>query len=172
MTDPREQHRPMTRAEFVQAAARHMAKDEAEEFTQSLGQIVGGSWRQILWAEQQGIPKALGLSTRDWTQQRLGGYVRMTVEDRREAVKELAADGHTTREIADVVGAAVGTVHSDLHVQDRTEPEEPDGQNDDIEGDVVQDRTDPPNEPEPPDDPVLAEAHRSGKMPPLLSFNA
>jgi hypothetical protein len=41
---------------------------------QSLGQIAAGSWRQIAWAQKQGIPKLLGLSTEDWAKQRLGGY--------------------------------------------------------------------------------------------------
>ena len=68
-----------------------ISAEDAEEYTQSLGQIVGGSWRQIAWASRLGIPEALGLSTEDWVQQRLGGYVRLSVSERREAVKELTA---------------------------------------------------------------------------------
>jgi hypothetical protein len=66
-------------------------REDAEEFTQSLGQIVGGSWRQIALAKRLGVPQALGLSVDEWVNKRLGGYVRMTVEDRRRAVEEGAA---------------------------------------------------------------------------------
>src|SRR3990167_8101522 len=62
---------------------------EAEEFTQALGQIFGGGWRLIFHAERQGIPVALGMSVREWVEQRLGGYVRMSIKERREAGKEL-----------------------------------------------------------------------------------
>ncbi len=30
-----------------------MKREDAEEFTQSLGQILGGTWRQIAWAKSQ-----------------------------------------------------------------------------------------------------------------------
>jgi N6-adenosine-specific RNA methylase IME4 len=98
-----------------------MRKEDAEEFTQSLGQIVGGSWRQIALAKRLGVPQALGLSVDQWVTQRLGGYVKMNVEDRRKAVSELAASGESTRSIADVVGTSKSTVADDLVVQNRTE---------------------------------------------------
>jgi hypothetical protein len=66
-----------------------MNKQDAEEYTQSLGQIVAGSWRQIAWAQKQGIPGLLGLATEEWAKQRLGGYIRLSIEERREAVLEL-----------------------------------------------------------------------------------
>lgn len=91
-----------------------MNREDAEEFTQSLGQIVGGSWRQIAWAKRQGVPEALGLSVEDWVQQRLGGYVRHTVEERRQAARELSAEGHSTRQIAEVLGTSDTTVVRDL----------------------------------------------------------
>jgi hypothetical protein len=104
-----------------------MTPDEAEEYTQSLGQITGGLWRQIAWAEQQGIPAALGLNLRQWVGDRLGGYVRLEVPERREAVAELAEEGMSQRGIADVVGVSPSTVNHDLKpVQNRTpEPEDP-----------------------------------------------
>jgi phage N-6-adenine-methyltransferase len=97
-----------------------ISAEDAEEYTQSLGQIVGGSWRQIAWASRLGIPEALGLSTEDWVQQRLGGYVRLSVSERREAVKELTASlddggqGMTQREAAEVMGVSPMTVNRDL----------------------------------------------------------
>ena len=53
-----------------------ISAEDAEEYTQSLGQIFGGGWRQIAWAERQGVPAVLGLTTEEWVTQRLGGYVR------------------------------------------------------------------------------------------------
>jgi N6-adenosine-specific RNA methylase IME4 len=91
-----------------------MTRDEAEEYTASLGQIGGGLWRQILWAQQQGIPAALDLSLRDWVDKRLGGYVRMAVEERRRVTAELADAGLSQRQIADVVGVHESQISRDL----------------------------------------------------------
>jgi len=96
---------------------------DAEEFTQSLGQIVGGSWRQIALAKKLGVPKALGLSTEQWVRDRLGGYVRMSVADRRQAVSELAANGDSNREIASVLGVGEATVRRDTAPNDAPESE-------------------------------------------------
>jgi hypothetical protein len=76
-----------------------MNREDSEEYTQSIGQIVAGSWRQIAWAERQGIPAALGLSIEQWVKERLGGYGRLSSTERRDAVKELTDDGCSTREI-------------------------------------------------------------------------
>jgi phage N-6-adenine-methyltransferase len=109
-----------------------VSAEDAEEYTQSLGQIVGGSWRQIAWASRMGIPEALGLSTQEWVEQRLGGYVRLTISDRREAVRELTAppeDGGrrmTQREAAEVLGVGQATVHRDVEPEpDSNESPEP-----------------------------------------------
>jgi hypothetical protein len=91
-----------------------MKTEHAEEYTQSLGQIVAGGWRQIALGEQLGVPKALGLTTREWVEQRLGGYVRLSVAERHGAVKELTDDGLSTRRIADVVGVSHETVAGDV----------------------------------------------------------
>jgi len=94
--------------------------EEAEEYTQSLGQIGGGLWRQILWAERQRIPAVLGLSLRQWVDERLGGYVKLAIEQRREIVKQLTApvvdggEGLSNREAADIIGVAEGTIRNDL----------------------------------------------------------
>ena len=91
-----------------------MKREDAEEFTQSLGQIVGGSWRQIELAKTLGVPEALGLSTEEWVQQRLHGYIRMSVPDRREAVRNLTANGRSTREVAEIIGTSHVTVAEDV----------------------------------------------------------
>lgn len=97
--------------------------EDAEEYTQSLGQIFGGGWRQIAWAEKQGIPAALGLTLEEWVTNRLGGYVRLAVSERREAAAELAEEGMTQREIGAVLGAGQATIHRDLQPDPNESPQ-------------------------------------------------
>jgi hypothetical protein len=92
-----------------------MKAEDAEEFTQALGQIVAGSWRQIALAKRLGVPDALGLSVEAWVNQRLGGYVKMSIAERRDAVRELTDEGLSQREIAAVVGLKKSQVNRDLH---------------------------------------------------------
>jgi len=54
------------------------------------------------------------MTTQDWVRVRLGGYVRMGVDERRETVAEMAEDGLSQREIAGVVGVARSTVDRDI----------------------------------------------------------
>lgn len=91
-----------------------MHAEDAEEYTQALGQIVAGSWRQIALAKRLGVPKALGLSTEEWVNERLGGYVKMSISERRTAVTELSQKGHTIREIAEITGASKSAVGRDV----------------------------------------------------------
>lgn len=97
-----------------------MNHEDAEEYTQSLGQIVSGSWRQVALAQRLGVPQALALTTQEWVEQRLGGYIRLSIPDRREAVKELTAakedggGGMTTREAAEVLGIGHSTAGRDV----------------------------------------------------------
>lgn len=86
-----------------------MNKSDAEEYTQSLGQIVSGAWRQIALATRLGVPKALGMSTPQWVNSHLGGYVRLNKEDRRLAIEELKADGHSLRETGEILGISPAT---------------------------------------------------------------
>jgi hypothetical protein len=87
---------------------------DAEEFTQSLGQIVSGSWRQVALAKRLGVPQALGLTLEDWVATRLGGYVKLSIPDRREAVRNLTDEGHSAREIAEIVGVSPDTAARDV----------------------------------------------------------
>jgi N6-adenosine-specific RNA methylase IME4/predicted transcriptional regulator len=87
-----------------------MTPEDAEEYTSSLGQIVAGSWRQIALAKRLGIPKALGLEVDQWVRERLGGYIKLSIAERREAVKNLTEDGYSTREMADILGVSHQTV--------------------------------------------------------------
>ena len=116
---------------------------DAEEYTQALGQVVAGGYRQVALGERLGVPDALGLTTREWVEQRLGGYVRLSIPERREAVAELTAEGMTQREVADVLGVDPMTVNRDLRppVENATKPE-PDHASDGAE--PVENATDEP----------------------------
>ena len=91
-----------------------MTTEDAEEFTQALGQVVAGSYRQIVLAKNLGVPKALGLTVERMGPTRIGGYVRLSVNERKEAAKELTAEGMSQREVAEVLGIGTMTVNRDL----------------------------------------------------------
>lgn len=90
-----------------------ISREDAEEFTGALEQHLGADWRQIWLGVKLGVPKALGLSTEDWRQQRLGGAFRIPVEERRKAALEMKADGLSNREAAAVLGVDESTVRAD-----------------------------------------------------------
>jgi hypothetical protein len=102
-----------------------MKQQDAEEFTQALGQIVAGSWRQIALAQRLGVPKALGLSVEQWVQDRLGGYIKLSVSERREAVQELKKEGHSNRDVAAIVGVDEATVRRHGAANDAAAPKKP-----------------------------------------------
>lgn len=94
-----------------------LTREQAEEFTHNLGQITAGDYGLIDMAVNTlGVPAALGKSTEEWVQESLGGYVRWTVEQRREAVAGLTAEGKTGREVAEILGIAESTVVRDRAV--------------------------------------------------------
>lgn len=92
-----------------------MSREDAEEYTQALGQVVAGGWRQVALGKRLGVPSALGITVEEWVEDRLGGYVRMSIPDRRDAVAELSEEGMSTREIGDVLGVDQSTVVRDAH---------------------------------------------------------
>lgn len=103
-----------------------MRRGDAEEYTQALGQIVAGGWRQVALGERLGVPQALGLTTREWVEQRLGGYARLSISERREAVAELSEEGMTQRQVAAVLGVSQPTVSrvGDSNESEEVEPED------------------------------------------------
>jgi len=90
-----------------------LTKEQAEEYTRGLGQVTGGTWRMIQLGYDLGVPVALGLTTKDWVHERLGGYVRLTIEERQPVVATLREEGYSTREIAGIVGVDHATVVRD-----------------------------------------------------------
>lgn len=99
-------------------------REQAEEWTQAQAQVLGGSWRMIKLAVALGVPRKLGLTTEEWVKGRLGGYIRLEIEERRDAARQLTAEGHSQRETADILGVSPATVNADLSppppVQNRT----------------------------------------------------
>jgi hypothetical protein len=93
-----------------------MSKEAAEEFTQSLSQIMSGGYQQILWADKQGIPEALGLQLPEWVQ-RIGGYIKYSIQERQKIVEELHSNGLSSPKIAQIVGAASNTIRNDMQAK-------------------------------------------------------
>lgn len=90
-----------------------MKREDAEEFTQSFVQIAGGVWRQRAWALKAGIPAALGMTDEAWCES-LGPAVRLSVEERKEAARELIEDGMSQRKAALALGVDQKTVSNDM----------------------------------------------------------
>jgi hypothetical protein len=99
-----------------------MSPEDAEEYTQSMGLIAAGAWRQVALGVRLGIPKALGLTPREWVETRLGGYVRLSLPERQQAALELNGEGMSQREIAGVLGVDHKTVGSDLRGENSPSP--------------------------------------------------
>ena len=91
-----------------------MKAKDAEEYTLAVGQTAAGTWRHIAIAERLGVPKALGLTLKQWVEERLRGYVRLSLKERAEAVKELIDEGLSQRAAARALGISKGTVQNDL----------------------------------------------------------
>jgi N6-adenosine-specific RNA methylase IME4 len=91
-----------------------MKPEDAEEYTQALGQVVAGGWRQIALGDRLGVPKALKLTTEQWVKQRLGGYVKLSLKERAPVVEELKAQDVSNRKIAAIVGVDESVIRDDL----------------------------------------------------------
>lgn len=103
-----------------------MNVEDAHEFSESWGQIASGTWRQAAWAHRQGIPELLGMTTQEWIG-RYGAWVKLSIEDRREAVLELTSgpDALNNVEAAAVLGVSEKTVRRDREPSANAEEEVP-----------------------------------------------
>jgi ParB family chromosome partitioning protein len=90
-----------------------MTPEDAAEYTDTLGALMGVGYRQLALGVKMRAPQALGLTRPQWIE-RVGGAARLALEDRLTAVAELAADGMSNRAIADVLGVGETTVRRDL----------------------------------------------------------
>jgi len=95
-----------------------ISREDAEEWSAGLGQISAGGWRLVRLAHRLGVPAALGLTTEEWVNQKLGGHVRLSIDDRRAAASEMDEEGLKQREIAAVLGVGRATVARDLSAPD------------------------------------------------------
>lgn len=100
--------------------------DVAREYSESLAQIGTGWWRQVAWAHRQGIPDALGMTTREWVAAFVGGWAKLLIDDRREAVLELTSgdDRMSNRDAADVLGVDEKTVRNDRAAAEKSASDE------------------------------------------------
>lgn len=118
-----------------------ISAEDAEEYTRAVGQVMSGGWRLCAAAHRLGVPEAMGMTSREWVRE-IGGAVRLGLDERREAVKELTdPEGEfnfSQREAADVLGIGTMTVNRDLRgvpdgtaetsaVQEDAEADVPDG---------------------------------------------
>lgn len=117
-----------------------MSAEDAEEYTRALGQIMSGGWRQIALATRLGVPDAIGMTTEAWVRERIGGYVRLGLDERREAVKALTDPSGeyqlTQRQAAEVLGVDQATVSRALRDDAPASSDEPLPEGDDAPGDA------------------------------------
>lgn len=116
-----------------------ISAEDAEEYTRALGQVMSGGWRQIALAQRLGVPAALDMTTEAWVRERIGGYVRLGLDERRDAVKELTnpeGEYHLTqRQAAEVLGVDHSTVSRDRRGGVDAPPDKPyEGGDDAIDG--------------------------------------
>lgn len=93
-----------------------LSQDEATEFSSSLGKAATGDYELMDFAiNTLHVPEALGMDAGQWVES-IGGYVRRSVEQRREAVRELDEDGKSDSQIATILGISKDTVKRDRAV--------------------------------------------------------
>lgn len=140
------------------------SQDEAREYSESLSLISEGWMRQYLWAIRNGVPDALGMTRDEWTA-KYHRPPKLTIEERREAVAELTAEGHSRREVAAALGVGTGTVARDVHADDIPVPNGtlPEPDDDDSEPDsLIPDAPPVPNGTPEPDDVWNPDAEPAG----------
>lgn len=102
-------------------ARQKLSAEEAEEYTRNIGQVAVGNYGLMEFAMHTlQVPKALGLTNDEWVQERLGGYVRISVEQRKTAVAELSGEQseggryeRSAKQVAEILGIGESTVQRD-----------------------------------------------------------
>ena len=103
-----------------------MTADDAQEYTEALAQVLAGNYRQTALGYRLGVPAALGLTLPEWIAE-IGATVKLSIPERRDAVKELASEGLAQKDIGAILGVAQGTVSKDLHADDPPAPDDGEG---------------------------------------------
>lgn len=129
-----------------------LTTEDAIEFTDALQQLYGGTgdilesgYRFTADGIKRGVPQALGLSNDAWARSVIPAR-RYELEERRNIVAELIAEGMSRREIAATLGVSKSTVSDDVAVQNRTTNGEMPNDHAPNLTDGVQDWTDDPDE--------------------------
>lgn len=97
---------------------------EAEEYTKNIGSVAVGNFGLMEFARDTlKVPEALGITFDQWVTERLGGFVRRSVEQRREAVAELSGEkgengryARSAKDVAEILGIGEQTVEEDRKV--------------------------------------------------------
>lgn len=89
-----------------------MTREDAEERTEAHAQVQAGSWRLLKLDIGAGVHTALGLTIPEWIE-RIGHSVRLQIDERREAVAELASEGLTAKDTAALLSVSESTVERD-----------------------------------------------------------
>ena len=93
-----------------------LSEDEAREYSASLGKAATGNWELMDFAiHTLRVPESLDMDAGQWVES-IGGYVRMSIEQRRDAVQALLADGKGNAEISRILGIGEWTVMRDKQV--------------------------------------------------------
>ena len=138
-----------------------LTAEAAWEYTESLGQIGEGWWRQLSWGVRQGMPAALGMTTQQWAYRCIGSHARVTLAELPEAARELTSDGHSQREAAAILGVNQSQVSRALGSRDEPPPPEP-------PADQASDAIASPPAPEPPADLAVSQASDAIASPPAV----
>ncbi|HKE79033.1 MAG TPA: DNA N-6-adenine-methyltransferase [Solirubrobacteraceae bacterium] len=98
-----------------------MKPEQANEFTDGLGQVFAGAVRLAGLAVELDVPQALGLTPEEWAQRRLAGHVRLSIAERRAVVD--ANPERSSRELGEALGVDHATIARDRQaVADATAP--------------------------------------------------
>lgn len=112
------------------AKAKKLTREEAEEYTRSLGQVAVGNFGLMDFAiNVLRVPESLSMTPEDWVQEKLGGYIRWSVEQRRAAVRELSSERlpsgryvRSSTQVAAILGISKQTVERDRQVLELESP--------------------------------------------------
>jgi transposase len=106
------------------AANKKLSREEAEEYTKNIGSIHVGNYGLMEMARDiLKVPEALDLTFDEWVTDRLGGFVRLSLRQRRDAVRELSGERsesgryeRSAAEVAGLLGLSAVTVERDREV--------------------------------------------------------